>query len=154
MSSHILIASLEFNQKTLDNLLAGVSEAQTLAFPDDSLDINIHWLVGLIASERDTLLEDLTGEMTFPQDMKGAYSKNSNARKLEKRINWQVCLEILAEQFNDISAWVLEWDYQGRLNQEKGDAIIKYLNNEAYYIGQIGLIKKMIVKTEKSPTKA
>lgn len=149
MSSHILIASLEFNQKTLDTLLAGLSQDETLAFPHANLNSNIHWIVGHIASERDTLLEDLTGEMTFPQDLKSAYGRNGNARKMEKLVNWEVCLEILAEQFNDISAWVLEWDYQGRLDQDKGDTIIKYLNKEAFYIGQAGLIKQMLGKGQK-----
>jgi len=145
MSSHLLIASLEFNQKSLDSLLADLTPEETLSFPHESIN-NIHWIVGYIASQRDTLLEDLTGEMTFPQDLKPLYSRGGDARKMGKSIDWKVCLDILKEQFNDISAWVLEWDTKGRLDQEKGDQIVKYLSDEAYHIGQVGLIRKLIGK--------
>ena len=145
MSSHILIASLEFNQKTLDSLLADLTTDETLAFVHDNVS-NIHWVTGHIASERDTLLEDLTGEMTFPQDLKPHYGKNGNPRKMPKTIDWQQCRDILAEQFNDISSWVLEWDSRGLLDQEKGDIIVKHLSYEAYQIGQLGLIKKILGK--------
>jgi hypothetical protein len=145
MSSHILIASLEFNQKNLESLLADLTIDETLAFTHDRIN-NIHWIVGHIASRRDTLLEDLTGEMTFPQDLKQYYGSSGDSRKMPKMIDWSTCLDILKEQFNDISAWVLEWDSQGRLDREKGDEIVKYLSHEAYHIGQVSLIRKMLGK--------
>ncbi|WOK08233.1 DinB family protein [Imperialibacter roseus] len=146
MSSHILISSLEFNQKKIESLLADLTVDETLAFTHDNIN-NIHWIVGHIASQRDTLLEDLTGEMTFPQELKQYYGKTGDPRKMPKTIDWLKCLDILKEQFNDISAWVLEWDSQGRLDREKGDVIVKYLSHEAYHIGQVSLIRKMLGKT-------
>ncbi len=145
MSSHILISSLEFNQKTLETLLGDLTTDETLAFTHDRIN-NIHWIVGHIASQRDTLLEDLTGEMTFPQELKQYYGKAGNPRNMTQKIDWEKCQAILKEQFNDISAWVLEWDSQGRLDREKGDVIVKYLSHEAYHIGQVSLIKKMLGK--------
>lgn len=145
MSSHILISSLEFNQTTLETLLADVTVDETLVFTHDNIN-NIHWIVGHIASQRDTLLEDLTGEITFPQELKPFYGKNGDPRKMPKTIDWKQCLDILKEQFSDISAWVLEWDSQGRLDREKGDIIVRYLSHEAYHVGQVALIKRMLGK--------
>jgi len=156
MTTEHLLRQFQFDQMTLDRLLADVSQADSLRVVQPA-DKSINWLLGHIVSARAKLLGILGMELPWKEEIMGIYGgpdappfAASSAKPLsDLRALLNESLRTLDETLRKNEA-MLEQPCDGLPHVSSGgtiaDRVGAFACHEAYHVGQIGLMRRLMGK--------
>ena len=140
MKNQALITLYKTNYSAIPTNLEGVSDVESLKTSGNG-ENNINWILGHIVSSRDTIHEKMGLPLICNNTIKKTYGRGSSSTNTENAISLAEMLKTLESSQEMILAAIPEIDDVDVIKR-----IAFYGFHEAYHVGQLGLMRKIIGK--------
>ncbi len=132
-----------YNNLALNKNLGGISQQDSLQEPDAGGNC-INWILGHMVVTRDFLLHTLRLKQMCDENITKLYVRGSDPIKSENAEDLQTLLKIYNDSQEKIMKALDEKDLKG--DAEKTETVASLGFHEAYHIGQIGILRRVIGK--------
>lgn len=149
-----LKVQFDLHTRLFNNVLDGITDAESNNCHSDQIN-HIKWIAGHMLNTRVNMLTKLTGgkpDESYVEHFGRGKSLDPNASYPpinEITAHWQNASNAISEGINQLPEEVLESKapFQGPIADETFRGLLAFLiSHEAYHIGQLGLLRKMIGK--------
>ncbi|HEY3249770.1 MAG TPA: hypothetical protein VGK25_01500 [Ignavibacteria bacterium] len=136
------ITVFSYNSYALKTNMTGVSMEESLISPPAGNCIN--WIIGHIVVTRDEMLEEMGLEKICSDLITRSYISGSEAIKKEEAWDIILLLELYDKSQEIITKHLETLDLTDQIDKKKSYAGFAF--HEAYHIGQIGILRRMLGK--------
>ena len=132
-----------FNQFTFNKNLEGISFEDSLRSSDSGGNC-MNWIIGHIVVTRDALLKAIGEEGLCDENISSLYVKETPFAK-DKAADTSILLDLYAKSQEIINKKFSETDFKE--NPEMSKQLAGFGFHEAYHIGQLGILRRIIGKS-------
>lgn len=137
------ITIFTYNSHALKTNMTGITQQESLVPPSNGGN-SINWILGHIVVERDEMMEDMGLEKICNDLITKAYLSGSTSINKEEAWDITGLLKLFDDSQEIITKHLETLDLEDQIDKKKNYAGFAF--HEAYHIGQIGILRRMLGK--------